>query len=84
MIVSAKAENLDRIKGWESGTDAYLVKPYSHKELEAILLRLIQNRKLMQDKYLHQILAEDMLTDKNPFIQKVEGHYFGALVGVFL
>ncbi len=72
LIVSAKAENVDRIKGWKSGTDAYLTKPYSSRELQAVLNRLLQNRKILQDKYQQHLVTPEVSTDKDPFILQVE------------
>ena len=58
MMVTAKGEELDRVKGFEVGADDYVVKPFSSRELilriKAILRRNATDNKSADSK--HRIL----------------------------
>ncbi|MFT8390666.1 MAG: response regulator transcription factor [Sporolactobacillus sp.] len=53
MIVTARGEETDRIRGFESGADDYVVKPFVPKELvlrvKALMRRLSKNAYLLSD-----------------------------------
>ncbi len=59
LMLSARGEEYDRIHGFEVGTDDYLVKPFSPKELmmriDAIVKR--SNITLSQEKFVHEGLV---------------------------
>jgi DNA-binding response OmpR family regulator len=42
LILSGRASELDRIRGFERGTDDYLIKPFSYTELRARLDALLR------------------------------------------
>ncbi|WP_287129719.1 response regulator transcription factor [Candidatus Cyanaurora vandensis] len=46
IMLSAKGETVDRIRGLHSGADAYLVKPFELDELTALLEALLRPRNL--------------------------------------
>lgn len=41
----------DRIEGLQHGADAYLIKPFHKKELSVRIEKLLELRKLLQDRY---------------------------------
>jgi len=45
IIVSARSEDADRVKGYEDGADAYLLKPFNPAELKALISRLLLQRR---------------------------------------
>ena len=51
IILSAKSAEDERIKGLESGADAYINKPFSIAYLRTVANRLIENRKELKDYY---------------------------------
>ncbi len=57
LLLTAKGETEDRIRGLEAGADDYLAKPFEPKELllriNAILRRVPQNRTESGPKFLH-------------------------------
>ncbi len=50
ILLTGRAANEDRIEGIESGADAYLVKPFEVRELEAQIKNLIDSRKRLRDR----------------------------------
>ena len=55
ILLTAKSQMEDRILGYESGTDGYLMKPFDPEELVAMLDQLMQRREL----YLDDVLSDD-------------------------
>lgn len=53
IIVTAKADEPDRIKGIEAGADAYMTKPFSNDELATRIEKLLEQRRRLRDKYSH-------------------------------
>lgn len=51
IIITAKGQQDDRIKGLQAGADAYLVKPFSPLELHVRIESLIESRKMLRRKY---------------------------------
>lgn len=65
IMLSARGEEYDRIRGFELGVDDYVVKPFSSKELmlriNAILRRNNKNSTVMKDKNNHLIFKKEGL-----------------------
>lgn len=51
ILLSAKAENEDRMEGLEAGADAYLTKPFSTEVLRSTITSLLANRHLLRAKF---------------------------------
>ena len=51
IIVSAKAEDADRVLGLDVGADAYLQKPFNTDELFVRVFRLLEQRRLLREKF---------------------------------
>lgn len=51
IIVTAKVSEEDRVKGFEAGADAYLAKPFNHDELRVRVEKLLEQRRLLREKY---------------------------------
>lgn len=49
VILSARSEDSDRVRGYEDGADAYLLKPFNPNELIALLDRLLAQRSQMRN-----------------------------------
>jgi signal transduction histidine kinase/DNA-binding response OmpR family regulator len=58
ILLTARAEDEDRMMGLETGADAYLVKPFNSRELEIRVARLIENRRSMREKFSRQLLVQ--------------------------
>lgn len=51
IMITAKAGDADRIEGLDAGVDAYLSKPFNSEELLVRVVKLLEQRKLLQVKY---------------------------------
>jgi signal transduction histidine kinase/DNA-binding response OmpR family regulator len=59
ILLTAKAELEDKIKGFEYKVDDYLVKPFNKKELNVRLKNLIELRKTLIEKFNNSNLSEE-------------------------
>jgi signal transduction histidine kinase/DNA-binding response OmpR family regulator len=55
-ILSGKTEDVDKLKGMETGADAYITKPFSTKLLKATLENLLNNRRKLQDRFSQEFI----------------------------
>ena len=51
ILLTAKAGTENRITGWQTGADDYLIKPFNVTELQMRIANLITLRKALQQKY---------------------------------
>lgn len=82
IILSAKCTEEDRIKGYEMGADAYLMKPFNADELNARVSVLLEQRRLLRSRYTQVLFAEpeqnkgmassdvEFITKLNEFVNK--------------
>ena len=56
IIITAKASEEERIKGLQAGADAYMTKPFNTDELQTRVAKLLENRKLMREKFTATIV----------------------------
>lgn len=62
IMLTAKASGESKIQGLETGADDYLTKPFSSKELFVRIKNLLEQRKLLREKFSKEI---------NPVLQKI-------------
>ncbi len=84
IIVSARSEDSDRVKGYEDGADAYLLKPFNPAELKALISRLLAQRRKsriemqnlianVEDGTSAQVkLAEEADFDVRKYLQQIQ------------
>jgi len=58
VILTAKVEDEDQLKGLETGADDYITKPFKIQLLEKRLKNLIQNRKKLRERYSQEIILK--------------------------
>ena len=63
IIITAKASEEERIKGLQAGADAYMTKPFNTDELQTRVAKLLENRKLMREKFTATIENYKVLED---------------------
>ncbi len=51
IILTAKGNEEDRIKGIEAGAEAYLTKPFNSEELNVLAVKLLEIRKVLREKF---------------------------------
>ena len=51
IIITAKSEDVDKIQGIEAGADAYLLKPFNTNELYVRIDKLLEQRRVLREKY---------------------------------
>ncbi len=59
IIITAKSKTSNKLQGITSGADAYLTKPFDTEELHIRITSLLENRKLLKEKYCRSILKGD-------------------------
>lgn len=58
IILTARAEDVDKLAGLENGADAYLVKPFNSKELLLRVHNLIEVRNKLRKKFSGKLLVK--------------------------
>jgi DNA-binding response OmpR family regulator len=75
ILLTAKAAAESKLEGLESGADDYLTKPFSFEELTTRIKNLIEQRKLLREKFSMNISLNSGATTvshvDNEFIKKV-------------
>lgn len=78
IILSAKGEEYDKITGFEAGTDDYIVKPFSPKELmariKAVAMRTNPDFNENNEKYIFG----DLVIDVSSHSIKIKGEYINV------
>ena len=75
LLVSAKKEEIDKIKGLSLGADDYITKPFSPSELVARVKSHIQNYERMKNKY-DSVSKKDIINIRGLRIQKLSRQVF--------
>ncbi|MBE9511450.1 MAG: tetratricopeptide repeat protein [Bacteroidetes bacterium] len=58
IMLTAKAEEEDKLAGLETGADAYIIKPFSMKEVKLRVRKLIEQRNKLRDQFSREITLE--------------------------
>jgi len=58
IMLTAKAEEEDKLAGLETGADAYIIKPFSMKEVRLRVRKLIEQRNMLRDRFSREITLE--------------------------
>ncbi len=51
ILLTAKASSQDKIEGFDTGADDYIMKPFEHEELKARIKNLIEQRKRIHEHF---------------------------------
>lgn len=60
VVVTARDEAADRIRCFEAGADAYITKPFNSEELMLRVEKLLQQRRLLREKYAKALLDDSV------------------------
>ncbi len=58
ILLTARAEDIDKLSGLETGADAYLIKPFNSKELLLRIHNLIEVRNKLRKKFSGKLLVK--------------------------
>ena len=87
IIITAKSEEEDRVRGLDTGADAFLQKPFNADELKVRIVKLLEQRRLLREKYSHalhegtdqavelSVADQEFLTRLNDLIYSLMGHH---------
>lgn len=84
IVITAKCSESDRIQLLDAGADAYLHKPFNADELHVRVLRLLEQRRLLREKYSHAMCegteqsVELSAGDKN-FLTRLNDVIYGMM-----
>lgn len=65
ILLSAKSSRYDKMKGLKHGADAYIIKPFNFEELLTQIETLLENRKLLKEKYQNIILNSGVISNND-------------------
>ena len=82
IMVTAKAEEIDRIIGFEIGADDYLTKPFSPREL-VLRLKAVLKRTIEQPPPTERISFPGLSIDPGRHLVEVDGHETALTVTEF-
>lgn len=93
ILLTAKSSVEARIKGWQTGADDYLSKPFNSGELLARMENLLESRRRLRERYSQSMQqvdepeTSDLLSTRdreflNRFIQTVEQHLSDETISV--
>ncbi len=51
ILLTARAEDSEKLRGYEAGADDYLIKPFNPAELLTRAINLVENRQLLREKF---------------------------------
>lgn len=84
LVITAKADESEKIRALNAGVDAYLVKPFNQGELEARISQLIKQRQMLCERYQLALNADntendDMSAADRQFISNVVGVVYSMI-----
>ncbi len=78
ILLTARTLISDKIEGLETGADDYLTKPFNEAILKTRIKNLLDNRKLLRERYL----KEGLLRPKNVKLNSPDEEFLSKLVGI--
>jgi len=90
ILLTAKATSKDKIEGYETGADDYIMKPFDAKELKVRIKNLIDQRKKLREHFLKEGIFnldnKNIISIDKKFLEKavkiINEHLSDSLFGV--
>ncbi len=77
ILLTARADMPSKLEGLELGAEAYLPKPFDKRELRIRLRKMLEQRRILQKRYLSQNLlqkpAETQFAMEDGFMETIHG-----------
>jgi signal transduction histidine kinase/DNA-binding response OmpR family regulator len=70
ILLTAKSEAKDKVSGLEAGADDYIIKPFSIDELQARIKNLLQQREILRQKIVKELLIQPELKLEQSYDEK--------------
>lgn len=75
ILLTARADLPSRLEGLELGAEAYLSKPFNEKELQIRLRKMLEQRKILQNRYLSSNMleypADNLFPNEDQFMEDI-------------
>ncbi|MBN1185952.1 MAG: response regulator [Bacteroidales bacterium] len=78
ILLTARTAMIYKVEGFETGADEYITKPFSDKELRTRIKNLLNNRKLLRERYL----KEAMLQPKDIVLTSPDEKFLNKLIEI--
>ena len=72
IMLSARADRGSKLKGLETGTDEYIIKPFDAEELQVRVKNLIEQRKKLIEKFRKEFVSDSAEKSTSPRDQLLE------------
>ena len=76
ILLTAKDEDSDQIKGLELGADAFISKPFSSSHLQATVASLLQTRRKLQERFSNEVILKTkeiaITSSEEQFLNKLQ------------
>ena len=79
LLLSGRAPEEQRVQGFREGADGYLAKPYSERELRALIGSMIQSARQRAEAVRREAIAEterQALTDRAALLESITDAFF--------
>ena len=74
IMVTAKGQQLDKVKGFKNGCDDYIVKPFDLVELSLRISAILRRSMMKNINGISKIVYKDLIIDKEAFEILKNGH----------
>jgi signal transduction histidine kinase/ligand-binding sensor domain-containing protein/DNA-binding response OmpR family regulator len=78
ILLTARTASLYKVEGLETGADDYMTKPFRMDELKVRIRNILNNRKLLRERYL----KEALLQPKEIIIESPDEKFLAALIRI--
>ncbi|SIQ35845.1 hybrid sensor histidine kinase/response regulator transcription factor [Maribacter ulvicola] len=79
VLLTALSENVDQVKGYNAGADAYLVKPFDPSLLKSVIVNTIKTRRELKAKFSNEIEGEVGLLAHAPIDRELIARVTGII-----
>ncbi|MBN2611210.1 MAG: response regulator [Bacteroidales bacterium] len=82
ILLTAKASVESKVEGLKYGADAYITKPFNSLLLQAQITNLLEQRRLLAEKYINQVKLIDIKGVNEPVITDKDSEFLKTVIGI--